>query len=317
MDDEDSAAIQVYTDGSGKDGKIGAAAVLYKNGRKKSDLRFLLGSDTEHTVPEAEGVGLVLGMELIRREYSAGRASIAADNVGSITRSMSIQVAPSQHIWEMMLKRWGMTKRKHTGLRLTIRWIPGHEGVVGNEEADRLVNMAVKKGSSRRNELPAPLRKGIPRSKAAAWRVNKAKLAQRATKAWTESPRYAKLRYVVGRMPSKHFLGLTAELPRKKASLLFQLWSGHIPLRAHLHRITQADSPNCGQCNGSRETVHHFLMMCPKYAEARRTMAAEGGRSVLQMSKLLNSAKLLPHLFKFVAHTGRFTETLGDIDTIK
>jgi hypothetical protein len=189
-----------------------------------------------------------------------------------------------------------MTKRKHTGLRLTIRWVPGHEGVVGNKEADRLAKMAVEKGSSRRNELPAPLRKGIPRSKAAAWRVNKAKLAQRATKAWTESPRYAKLRYVVGRMPSKHFLGLTAELPRKKASLLFQLRSGHIPLRAHLHRITQADSPNCGQCNGSRETVHHFLMMCPKYAEARRTMATEGGRSMLQMSKLLNSAKLLPHL---------------------
>jgi hypothetical protein len=35
MDDEDSAAVQVYMDGSGKDSMIGAAAVLYRNGVAK------------------------------------------------------------------------------------------------------------------------------------------------------------------------------------------------------------------------------------------------------------------------------------------
>src|SRR6202041_1502062 len=42
-DEDDSAAVQVYTDGSGKDGKIGAAAVLYLNGRRRSAIRYHLG----------------------------------------------------------------------------------------------------------------------------------------------------------------------------------------------------------------------------------------------------------------------------------
>jgi hypothetical protein len=98
MDEDDSAAVQVYTDGSGKDGKVGAAAVLYRNGRLKSSLRFLLGAAKDHTVPEAEGVGLVLGMELIRAESSVGRASMAADNMGAIARLTEPRVASAQHV---------------------------------------------------------------------------------------------------------------------------------------------------------------------------------------------------------------------------
>jgi hypothetical protein len=75
MDEEDSAAVQVYTDRSGKDGLIGAAAMLYRNGRVKKRLRMLLGSEKDHTVPEAEGVGLMLGLELMRKESAVRRAS--------------------------------------------------------------------------------------------------------------------------------------------------------------------------------------------------------------------------------------------------
>jgi ribonuclease HI len=55
-------------------------------------------------------------------------------------------------------------KGKHKRLQLTIRWVLGHEGVAGNEEADRL---AIEEGLSDRMELPAPLRSGLPTSKAA------------------------------------------------------------------------------------------------------------------------------------------------------
>jgi hypothetical protein len=214
----------------------------------------------------------------------------------------------------MFHDRWKMAKRAHRGLRLTVRWVPGHEGVRGNEEADRLAKMAIEEGSSRKEDLPALLRKPLPRSKAVLWRTAKAKLDKRARKAWEASPRFGKMRRINVSMPSKGFLKLVAELPRKKASLLMQLSSGHVPLRAHLYRISRAEAPNCEACHGAIESVHHFLMMCPAYAKERQLMARDGGRGVLEMAKLLNHEKLIPHLFRYVTRSGRFRQTIGELE---
>jgi hypothetical protein len=56
--------IMIYTDGSGCDGGIGAAAVLYRKGVKKKHLQRHLGPDTEHTVYEGELVGILLALHL-------------------------------------------------------------------------------------------------------------------------------------------------------------------------------------------------------------------------------------------------------------
>ena len=64
-DRDDQADIQVYSDGSGIEGKIGVAAVLYRDVVLQGELRFHLGSDKHHTVYEGEGIGMVLGLELI------------------------------------------------------------------------------------------------------------------------------------------------------------------------------------------------------------------------------------------------------------
>jgi len=58
----------VYTDGSGYEGQVGVVAVLYQDGRIKSKRRMRLGSIQHHTVYEGEGVGMILGLELIREE---------------------------------------------------------------------------------------------------------------------------------------------------------------------------------------------------------------------------------------------------------
>jgi len=60
------ADVRVYSDGSGMDGDIGAATVLYRNGEMKAILKRHLGSEDRHTVFEAEVVGLSLAAELIQ-----------------------------------------------------------------------------------------------------------------------------------------------------------------------------------------------------------------------------------------------------------
>ena len=69
----DQAHIKVYTDGSGIEGHIGAAAVLYRNGVLKSRRRMQLGSSKHHTVYEGEGVGMILGLELLREDIRKTR----------------------------------------------------------------------------------------------------------------------------------------------------------------------------------------------------------------------------------------------------
>jgi ribonuclease HI len=306
MDDVDSAAIQVYTDGSGIDGKIGAAAVLYRNGRKIRTLRYHLGSEDEHTVPEAEAVALILALELVRKERRAGRVSLAADNVGSIWRSMAADARPMQYIWEIFQARWRMVSRKFPGMALTIRWVPGHEGVRGNEEADRLAKMAALQGSSDGRKLPGPLRKPLPQSKAAAARRIYADLQDRAKKIWRDSARYEKWRHIDRSLPSGRFLKLVEGLTRHQASLIMQLRSGHAPLHDHLHRINAVDTASCPGCGSTRETVHHFLMVCPAYNEQRQRMTAGTGRGAMWMGKLLSDPKLTKRVIRYITDTGRF-----------
>jgi len=64
----DKSRMKVFTDGSGYKGQVRAAVVLYQDGLVRSRRRMRLGSMWHHTVYEVEGVGMVLGLELIREE---------------------------------------------------------------------------------------------------------------------------------------------------------------------------------------------------------------------------------------------------------
>ena len=60
--------VKAYTDGSAIEGKVGAAATLPRAGRAARTLHFHLGLESEHTVHEAELVGILLGLHLISAE---------------------------------------------------------------------------------------------------------------------------------------------------------------------------------------------------------------------------------------------------------
>ena len=48
------------------------------------------------------------------------------------------------------------------------------------------------------------------------------------------------------------------------------MMSGTYPVNAYLYRIKKVKSPNCTFCDrGDRETISHFLKVCPKFHHAR------------------------------------------------
>ena len=77
--------IQIFTDGSGFNGGIGAAAVLTRTGKEPRILRYHLGSEDDHTVYEAEVVGLTLAIQLLATEQNVTYpVSILTDNQAAI-----------------------------------------------------------------------------------------------------------------------------------------------------------------------------------------------------------------------------------------
>jgi hypothetical protein len=63
----EASPVHVYTDGSSFRGNISMATLLYVNECLVKTLRIHLGSSKEHTVYEAEGVGLAMGLHLLNR----------------------------------------------------------------------------------------------------------------------------------------------------------------------------------------------------------------------------------------------------------
>ena len=310
---DERATIRVYSDGSGMEGMIGAAAVLFKDGTMKRSKRYRLGSDKHHTVFEGEGVGMILGIDLIKEERDevAGMIPLGVDNQSAIIATGSIKPMPSHYIWDALHRQLRDTVKTHPGMDLLVKWTPGHADIEGNEKADEEAKKAITEGSSQR--LPKLLRGTLPKSKSAMKQAYNAKLRGIVTKKWKNSPRYQRIADIDPALPSASYRRLTNTLPRKHTAILTQLRSGHAPLAQHLHRLGKADSPVCPCCNRHEETVDHLLLFCPAHRLARQAMVLEGGHDTMIKSKLLSKPTLMRHLFRYIARTNRWRTVYGDI----
>jgi hypothetical protein len=237
------------------------------------------------------------------------------DNQASILSTTSIKPTPSHYLLDILHKKLIRSRKKFRNLGVTIRWIPSHLEVEGNEEADRQAKCAVKgNADSPLNRLPIEFRNGLPDSKSAIKQEMMNKVKGDNAQFLHNSPQWRKLRHIDPSMPSKHYRKMADSLPRKHTSLLIQLRTGHAPLNKHLFNITLADSPICPACEDAYETVHHFLLSCPVYECHRRDLFFKLKRGSRSLFTLLAHPHAIKHVFKFIGKTRRFKATLGDLD---
>jgi hypothetical protein len=128
-------------------------------------------------------------------------------------------------------------------LKLTIRWIPGHKDVLGNERADQEAKKAAAGNVTNKNQLPTFPRQRVPWNQLSViksgWeRINEKQIAAR----WN-SQRYRKLKRIDAVTKPAGYLKLTMLLLKVHASILFQLRTEHIGLNGHLFHINRSDSP--------------------------------------------------------------------------
>jgi ribonuclease HI len=185
-----SVPVRVYSDGSGFKGGIGMSALLYINDRLARTLRFYLGSPTEHTIYEAKGVGLLMGLHLLTglsRQLTA--PTILGSDSQAPIRALGNQSAHSgQYLLNAIHLAAERLHSKQDGLinraerqwlleagkswkgrckgivDLQVHWVPGHKNFEPNERANKEAKLAAQGHSSDAKFLPPLLHKRLPLS---------------------------------------------------------------------------------------------------------------------------------------------------------
>ena len=163
----DEADYRIYSDGSGHNGKIGASAVIYKKGchRPVGHRKARLGDKSRNTTFEGEVVGAILAVWLLRHTPGTlgKKVSVFTDNQAVLQAIRAPKALSGQYLIRQLIE-----DANAASTTVSFKWISGHTGVCGNEEADRLAKEAAEGNASRRTDLPPMLRSSLPLSASAA-----------------------------------------------------------------------------------------------------------------------------------------------------
>jgi ribonuclease HI len=310
LEKKDEADFKVFSDGSGYNDGIGAAAVLYRKGRytPMDNLKFYIGSMSKHNTYEAETIGAILATWLLktRPETIGKRVSLYIDNQSVISSISNPKATSGQH-----LVRHLIALANGLACNLGIRWISSHSKVRGNEKVDELAKDAADGRSSARINLPHLLRNPILTSASATKQAYHRTLKAKWEILWGKSDRSRRFAAFDEDFPFNSFRKRTYQLTRSQASLMIQIRSGHIPLNGYLFKINKSNTEFCQACEEDetnmqcRETVKHFLFECPSYSQEREDFVEKITRSHLNLKDIMLNTDHMRALAAFVNRTGR------------
>ena len=171
-------------------------------------------------------------------------------------RALVARTCDSKLIWECICN----LKKLATGNHIMLWWVPGHSDIAGNMKADELA----KQGAKRKPIGPEPFC-GLHKSH-----------IKETLNQWEETNRIQHWQRVPGQRQAKLFIKATLQKAREATALnrtdlrfITGLFTGHIPLKYHLHKIGAAVEATCRLCGQADETAEHILCECEAAAGQR------------------------------------------------
>ncbi|KAJ6436788.1 reverse transcriptase [Purpureocillium lavendulum] len=240
-DATDSETICVYTDGSGINGHV-----------------------------EYMGASELL-LDVHAATNTPGRCAIFTDNQATIQVMRNPKSPSGQYILVEAVR--ALDKLRDLERHAEFRWIPAHVGVPGNEAADRAAKEAAGHDPSVRAAAEPPPEPPWLRTLTATTKSTIRKTIKEEWKQAWETAKHGRDLFRIGVRPGKGTLDTQSGAHRAISTVITQMRTGKIGLRAYVHGINRADTDQC-PCGYGSQTVRHVLLDCRDWTEERHRMWA-------------------------------------------
>ncbi|RYO78316.1 hypothetical protein DL764_010130 [Monosporascus ibericus] len=293
--------LRIYTDGSGIDGHVGAAAACPALRQSK---KTYMGKASVSTVYAAELQGIILALQIAQEDRGRGntreKTILYTDNQAAIRSSAKPKGKPGAYLLKEIARQ--VQDLRADGLTVEIRWIPAHKGILGNEMADT----AAKEATGWKSDGASGQRADPPTElysfKATLKTWTKAKVKERWKSSWQNETRgRAICRHLPE--PTSKVLQLHEGLSKRQSAILVQLRTEKIGLRDFLfnRNVPDIQDPGC-HCGEGYQTVAHVLLQCRRFQELRDQ---ELGRIPERgdLRAVLGKRKLAIKAIKFIEQT--------------
>jgi ribonuclease HI len=271
----DHNTINIYTDGSVRHKLAGVGVYSPPPAGMQVSATLDRGPNPDTTQIELEAIRIairaIVGNPLLGLRSGPVTYQVMTDS----ERALRLLQRPGKHKNETLRQTYSLLRiARQQQLEIQLNWVPAHSGLQGNETAHSLAYSATEMGRTTTNRKITLRESQKPE-----------KDSQEQKRAHFQSLKVARhLRELDAALPGRHTRKLYDRLSRTDAAILAQLRGGYCRLNSYLHNIGRADSKHC-EC-GQNETVEHFLLVCPRWAQQRQKYWNEDQRRGLTVARM-------------------------------